>query len=65
MAGVSPIVTRGFLFSIALIVTAGYDIGTPPPPPISAAVSAFPSLTAQLAGALRSGVRLTGIVEVD
>ncbi len=32
--GISGIVTRGFLFSIGLVVTTGYVSGnTPPPPP--------------------------------
>ena len=29
----SPIITRGFLFTAALVVTAGYLSGSAPPPP--------------------------------
>lgn len=28
--GTSPIVTRGFIFTIALVTTAGYGSATPP-----------------------------------
>lgn len=31
--GTAPIVTRGFLFTIGLVVTAGYVAGVAPPPP--------------------------------
>lgn len=31
MAGISPIVTRGFLFSPSLVITAGYMSGEGPP----------------------------------
>lgn len=37
MAGTSPIITRGYLFSASLVITAGYIIGATPPPPISGA----------------------------